>query len=179
MATKPTSHAEWAKDDLVDPINGLPNKIEPLPAIKLSGQDRAELFSRQNINWLFDRIDDWNKWCEEEIDLLITKVDDTGKVDVAPAGNLTLSTSEANNYYYMSGSTITLSNIIVSGGDSTEVGSTVKVRTTNSTTVSLDTGVTLVGFSGSIPADRIATFTIESLPSGTGTEWSLEVSAGA
>lgn len=65
MAIKPTKFPEWATDDLneVKVINDittvLPNKLEPSPEFKLSGEKFRENLPRQYINFQFNLLDEW------------------------------------------------------------------------------------------------------------------------
>lgn len=176
---KPSRHAEWALLSNTGAIEGLPNKQEPDISYKDYGQDEYERLPRQFVNDTLYLNDAWNKWAEGEIDTLNTFKDQAGFVNVASVGSLTLTKDLSNNYYLLTGSSITLANVVGVGGGVEQIGSTIKVRTTASTTVSLDAGVTLTGFSSNIPSGRTATFTIEDIPSGTGTQWACAISAGA
>lgn len=175
---KPTNYPEWALNLINDPVTSLDNKVEPTAQWKTDGQSAEEPTPRQYVNYQFDKIDEWIKYLDGEVDLLNIFKGDVGKVVVVNATNPTLTRDQSNNYVIMSGTTITLDNVISVGGGSEQIGSTIQVRTTNSTTIALNAGATVVGFTGTIPANRIATFTLESLPSGTGTEWSCGISAG-
>lgn len=176
---KPTRHAEWALLDNTGAVEGLPNTQEPDTAYKNYGQGEYEVFPRQYINDLFRYNDLWNKWLEEQVDDLLEFQSKSGFRDVLEASTITLTKDMSNDYYYLTGAAITLANVVGVGGGDEQIGSTVQVRTSSSTTVSLDAGVTLEGFTSSIPADRTATFTIEDIPSGTGTQWCCAISAGA
>lgn len=175
---KPSLHPLWATLEENDPTTGLPNKVEPTAQWKNSGQKDGEFVPRAYLNYNFDLLSEWTTYLDGEVDNLNATVGDIGKVDVSLGTTPTLTRDQANSYIYMSGSSLTLANVVSVGGGVEQVGSTIKVRTTNITTVNLSVGATRVGFTGSIPADRIATFTIEDIPSGTGTQWSCEISAG-
>jgi len=177
--TKPTKHAEWALLDNTGAVEGLPNKEEPAINYKNYGQDEYQILPRQYINYILRLNDQWNKYFEGEIDTLNDFKDKKGFLDVSEVSVLTLTKDLSNRYYIFTGTVVTLGNVVSVGGGSEEIGSTIKVRTSSATTISLDAGATLVGYSGSIPADRTATFTIEDIPSGTGTQWSCSISAGA
>lgn len=176
---KPVRHAEWALLSNTGAVEGLPNKEEPAINYKNYGQDEYEILPRQYINDTLYFNDLWNKYFETEIDALNIFKDAAGFVDVSETGIVTLTKDISNRYYIFTGSVITVGNVVSVGGGVEQVGSTVKVRTTTSTTMSLDAGATLEGYTGTIPADRTATFTIEDIPSGTGTQWSCSISAGA
>ena len=176
--TKPVRHAEWALLSNTGAIEGLPNKEEPAINYKNYGQDEYEIIPRQYINDTLYINDLWNKYFETEVDSLNAFKDKKGIVDVIEVSVLTLTKDLANKYYNFTGTAITLANVVSVGGGVEQIGSTIKVRTNSSTTVSLDAGATLEGFTATIPADRTATFTIEDIPSGTGTQWSCAVSAG-
>ena len=176
---KPSLYPLWATLDENDPTSGLPNKVEPTTQWKDSGQKDGEFVPRAYLNFQLDLIADWAVYLDGQIDILNAAASNLGKVSVATTTNPTLTRDQANAYIYMSGSTITLANVVSVGGGTEQKGSTIKVRTVNSTTVTLDAGATRVGFTGTIPANRIATFTIEDIPAGTGTQWSCEISAGA
>jgi hypothetical protein len=175
---RPSVFPAWATLDENDPISGLPNKVEPTVQWKDSGQKDGEFVPRSFLNYQFDLINDWAVYLDEQATLLNAAQPNVGKVTVITAASPTLTRDQVNFYIIMTGTVITLENVISVGGSTEQIGSVVKVRTTNSTTVTLNAGATRVGFTGTIPANRIATFTIESLPSGTGTEWSCEISAG-
>jgi hypothetical protein len=175
---KPTRYPEWANNIVTDGVTGLDNRVEPTAQWKDDGQLGEEPTPRQYINdalWLNNQ---WVEYFDVEVDTLNTFKDDVGKKTVVTSTDPTLTRDQSNTYVIMTGSTITLENVISVGGGNEQIGSTIKVRTTNSTSVTLNSGATRVGFTGTIPAGRIATFMIESLPSGTGTEWSCEISAG-
>jgi len=170
---KPNRHAEWALLSNTGTVEGLPNKAIPTLSYKNYGQGEYELLPRQYINDVLYVNDYWNKYFEYAIDNL-------GTMNVIESGAISISSGDSNKYYKMtSGSSITLENIVTTGGGDDQIGATVKVKTISSTTVSKDAGVTLVGFTGTIPANSTATFTIQALPSGTGTEWSCALSSGA
>ena len=176
---KPVRHAEWALLSNTGAVEGLPNKEEPAINYKNYGQGEYQILPRQYTNDTLNLNDQWNKYFESEIDTLNAFKDKAGFVDVIEAAVLTLSKDLSNRYYIFTGTAITLGNVVSVGGGGEQVGSTIKVRTTDVTTITLDAGATLVGYTGSIPTDRIATFTIEDIPSGTGTQWSCSISAGA
>ena len=176
---KPVRHAEWALLSNTGAVEGLPNKEEPAINYKNYGQDEYEILPRQYINDTLNLNDLWNKHFEVEIDALNEFKDKSGFVDVVEASSLTLSKDLANRYYVFTGTVITVGNVVSVGGGVEQIGSTIKVRTSSATTMSLDAGATVVGYTGSIPANRLATFTIENIPSGTGTQWSCAISAGA
>ena len=175
---KPSVFPLWATLDENDPISGLANKVEPTAQWKDSGQKDDEFVPRAYLNFQFDLINDWVQYVDGEVDTLNTFKSNAGKATVISASNPTLTRDQANIYVIMSGSTITLENVISVGGSTEQIGSTIRVRTAAATTIALNAGATVVGFTGTIPLGRVATFTIESLPSGTGTEWSCEISAG-
>lgn len=176
---KPSVFPEWSQNLVNDSVTGLDNKKEPTAQWKDSGQLSEEPTPRQYLNWTFDLIDEWLKYVDTEIDALNTFKTEVGIQDVITATDITLTKDLANKYVIMTGTVITLENVITVGGGNEQIGSTISVRTANSTTVSLNSGATRVGFTGTIPADRIATFVIETLPGGTGTQWSCAISAGA
>jgi len=176
MATKPTRHGEWALIQSTDPVSGNLNREEPFTQYKDTGQEEDEILPRPFLNDTLYLHDAWNKWAEEEIDALNTVV--STKKDVIAVANPTLSLGMHDDYYTMTGTVITLDNVALVASTE-EIGSVVQVITSNATTISLDVGVTLNGYSGSIPSGRTVTFTIEDLPSGTSTVWAASLSAGA
>lgn len=179
MATQPSLFPEWANNTVNEGSPTVPNKQEPTPQWKDSGQLQDEPTPRQYLNFNLNLIDLWIKYLDEKVTEFLAFQADVGKVSVISATDPLLTRDLSNTYVIMSGSTITLENVVNVGGGTEQIGSTIKVRTQNATSITLNSGSTLVGFTGSIPANRIATFTIESLPSGTGTEWSCAISAGA
>jgi len=64
MATEPEKHIDWADDDVVDPISGQNNVVEPPNSKKPGGWVRFETPPRQYFNWLARIVDRWNKWNE-------------------------------------------------------------------------------------------------------------------
>ena len=62
MPTKPNTLPEWATNDLVDDLNGLPNQREPTPEFKASGLNREENLGRQHLNYQFDLLNQWITW---------------------------------------------------------------------------------------------------------------------
>lgn len=175
---KPSRYPEWSTSIIVDGTTGLDNRVEPTSQWKNSGQLGEEPTPRQYLNDALWLNNEWVEYFDLEIDNLNVFKGDVGKKTIITSTNPTLTRDLSNYYVIMTGTTITLENVISVGGGSEQIGSTIKVRTTNSTSVTLNSGATRVGFTGTIPANRIATFMIESLPSGTGTEWSCEISAG-
>lgn len=178
MATKPTRHGEWALILSNDPTSGNPNRDEPFPQYKDSGQAQDEILPRPFLNDTLYLHDAWNKWAEEEIDAINTVIDNVSRQDVVSSANPTLTSGMGNRYYTMSGTVITLANVALVASVE-EIGSTIRIRTSDTTTISTDVGVTLEGFSGSIPSGRTITFIIEDLPSGSTTIWGASLSAGA
>lgn len=46
---------KWADNLEVDPVSGLPNKVEPPEELKLSGTKRAQNLTRQHFNYILDQ----------------------------------------------------------------------------------------------------------------------------
>lgn len=175
---KPLRYPRWATLSDTGTVEGLPNKQEPTTQWKDYGQPEYGKVPRQYLNDTLALNNEWLEYLDEQVDDLLSFSSDVGKTNVISAVSATLTKDTSNNYYYLSGSAVTLANVVSVGGGIEQIGSTVKVRTSNITTISLDAGATLVGFTASIPANRTATFTIEDIPSGTGTQWSCSLSAG-
>lgn len=178
MATRPTIFPEWANNLVNEGSPSVPNKQEPTQQWKDSGQLQDEPTPRQYVNFTLDNIHSWIQYLDEQTTAFINSQTNLGKMTVITAASPTLTRDLSNTYIIMTGSSLTLENVVNVGGGSEQIGSTIKVRTSNATTVNTNAGANLVGFTGAIPADRTATFTIEDVTP-TVTQWSCAISAGA
>lgn len=66
MATKPTEIPEWASADVVDPISGQNNVLEPPPEKKMEGWARLEFPPRNWFNWLGRLTYQWIDWFKQQ-----------------------------------------------------------------------------------------------------------------
>jgi|SRR5690606_5109282 len=66
MATKPTTLPMWAENDVLDPISGQNNVLEPPTEKQLSGWARAEFPPRQWFNWLGRLSYRWLDWLKQQ-----------------------------------------------------------------------------------------------------------------
>lgn len=66
MVSKPTIIPVWAQNDVVDPISGQNNVLEPPNEKKLEGWARLEYPPRNWFNWLFRYIYLWIQWLKQQ-----------------------------------------------------------------------------------------------------------------
>jgi len=66
MATKPTEVPEWAVNNVVDPVSGQNNVLEPPPEKKLEGWARLEFPPRNWFNWLARLAYQWIEWFKQQ-----------------------------------------------------------------------------------------------------------------
>ena len=66
MVSKPTIIPVWAQNDVVDPISGQNNVLEPPNEKKLEGWASLEYPPRNWFNWLFRYIYLWILWFKQQ-----------------------------------------------------------------------------------------------------------------
>ena len=81
MVSKPTILPEWAENDVVDPISGQNNVLEPPPEKKLEGWARLEYPPRNWFNWLARYTWRWLNWLnQQEEQSIVTASRIAGKI---------------------------------------------------------------------------------------------------
>lgn len=71
MVLKPTILPEWAENDVVDPISGQNNVLEPPTEKKLEGWARLEFPPRNWFNWLGRYTNRWLAFLKQQEELAI------------------------------------------------------------------------------------------------------------
>jgi hypothetical protein len=71
MVLKPTILPEWAENDVVDPISGQNNVLEPPTEKKLEGWARLEFPPRNWFNWLGRYTNRWLSFLKQQEELAI------------------------------------------------------------------------------------------------------------
>jgi len=66
MVNKPSDYPVWAENDVVDPVSGQYNVIEPPPEKQLNGWDRLEYPPRNWFNWLGRYTNRWIQWLDQQ-----------------------------------------------------------------------------------------------------------------
>jgi hypothetical protein len=66
MVSKPSILPEWAENDVVDPISGQNNVLEPPNEKKLEGWARLEFPPRNWFNWLGRYTYRWLNWLKQQ-----------------------------------------------------------------------------------------------------------------
>jgi hypothetical protein len=137
MVSKPTVLPQWAENDVVDPVSGQNNVLEPPTEKQDEGWDRLEFPPRQWFNWLGRYTYRWLQWLNQQEEQSRV-VDNSGTdpiADVVTGGMciiyVTDTTTPANFYHgiayvppspggaitvtQIAASTLTVSTISVSG----------------------------------------------------------------
>ena len=68
MVAKPSQLPEWASSNVVDPVSGQNNVLEPPPEKKTNGWNRLEKPARNWFNWLGRVTHDWLAWLDQQED---------------------------------------------------------------------------------------------------------------
>lgn len=71
MVLKPTILPEWAENDVVDPVSGQNNVLEPPTEKKLEGWARLEFPPRNWFNWLGRYTNRWLSFLKQQEELAI------------------------------------------------------------------------------------------------------------
>ena len=109
MVSKPTILPEWAENDVVDPISGQNNVLEPPPEKKLEGWSRLEYPPRNWFNWLARYTWRWLNWLNQQEEQSI--VTDGSGVNIFPiSGSLcvlfAVDTASPTHYLYAIGANV-------------------------------------------------------------------------
>lgn len=72
MADRPSNYPRWASQNIVDPVSGETNVVEPPSAHKDEGWQRKEIPPRQWQNWLARQYYDWIVYLDEAVHKLDT-----------------------------------------------------------------------------------------------------------
>jgi hypothetical protein len=72
MITKPTQYPEWATTDVIDPIEGTPNVLEPPKAKKEVGWIPGEQAPNNFMNWIHRLTNDWVKYFDSVVPETLT-----------------------------------------------------------------------------------------------------------
>ncbi len=67
VGVAPSAYPDWAMLDLVDPISGSNNCIEPPPEKKQYGTSYAGVLERNFLNWMFRTISSWIKFLDTRL----------------------------------------------------------------------------------------------------------------
>lgn len=66
MVNKPSDYPIWAENDVVDPVSGQNNVLEPPLEKQLNGWDRLEHPPRNWLNWLGRLTNRWIEWFDQQ-----------------------------------------------------------------------------------------------------------------
>ena len=73
MVDKPTDLPRWAENNVVDPISGQNNVLEPPEEKKDSGWARLEFPPRQWFNWISRKTWEWLAWLKQQEEQAVIK----------------------------------------------------------------------------------------------------------
>ncbi len=63
---KPTSYPDWATDDVILPVAGTNNKIEPRVIMQTQGADKGNFFGAEEANWILNSNGQWTRYLDQE-----------------------------------------------------------------------------------------------------------------
>jgi len=66
MVSKPSTLPKWADTDVIDPVSGQYNVVEPPPEKQTNGWDRLEYPPRNWFNWLGRYTYRWLNWLKQQ-----------------------------------------------------------------------------------------------------------------
>ena len=64
---KPTSYPDWATDDVILPVAGTSNKIEPRTIMQTQGADKGNFFGAEEANWILNSNGEWTRYLDQEV----------------------------------------------------------------------------------------------------------------
>ncbi len=64
---KPTSYPDWATDDVILPVAGTNNKIEPRVIMQTQGADKGNFFGAEEANWILNSNGQWTRYLDQEV----------------------------------------------------------------------------------------------------------------
>jgi hypothetical protein len=67
---KPTSYPDWATDDVILPVAGTNNKIEPRTIMQTQGADKGNFFGAEEANWILNNNGLWARYLDQEVEAL-------------------------------------------------------------------------------------------------------------
>lgn len=72
MPDRPEVHPDFAMDDVLDPVSGQPNVVQPSAPKQGTGWSRYEKPPRQYMNWLHRTTAQWIRWLEGKADQIVS-----------------------------------------------------------------------------------------------------------